>query len=252
MSLDRARETRDSKDSAEVQRLGRTKLPDLLSGASGTPFSRRPLPEFGLGEERQAPSGQFYNWYDHHSGVEYTRQGPAETAEAFERRLIPDALGSLRERAWDVEAGLARLRGRLERLRSDPAEQRRMDELLAEIPPPESFIGMPPAKEALIELPPPSSKAADEFLAEIPPSESLVYNPLVKERLIELRPQLGKAALDRPLDYLRSKDEHGERVVDKILINPTPSKDEHGMNKIRGLNRIRGKDQSGGSGKLSI
>jgi hypothetical protein len=60
-----------------------------------------------------------------------------------------------------VEAGLARLRPRLERLRNDPAEQRRIDEFLAEIPPPESFVRTPPAKEPLIELSPRPGK--DEF-----------------------------------------------------------------------------------------
>jgi hypothetical protein len=75
-----------------------------------------------------------------------------------------------------VEAGLARLRPRLERLRNDPAEQRRIDELLAEIPPPESFVRTPPAKEPLIEL----------------------------------SPRPGKGVLDTPLVHLPSKDEQDQ------------------------------------------
>jgi hypothetical protein len=171
MSLDLPREWKEGKDSAEVQQPERVQLPDRLIGASGTPFFLRRSPaEFGLAEERTS--------FDltHFDRLEYVRERPAGMPEIIQRRLIPDALGSPRARDWDVEAGLARLRHRLERLRSDPAEQRRMDELLAEIPPPESFVRTPPAKEPLIDLSPRSSKSA----------------------------------LDTPLVHLRSKDEHGK------------------------------------------
>jgi hypothetical protein len=198
MPLDRAPEWKERKDSAEAQEPERIKQPDRLTGIISQPdriklpdrptriisrsFFRRTPAELEPGEERM-PFDLTHRVFTFTRGEWAPYVGGARIGE----------FGSPRERDWDVEAGLARLRSRLERLRSDPAEQRRMDELLAEIPPPESFVRIPPTKE--------------------PP--------------IELSPRSAKGALDTPLISLPSKDE-------------------------RGRNRIRGKDEFGGRGKLGI
>jgi hypothetical protein len=77
------------------------------------------------------------------------RQGAGEVLlPAAEKQFLRQVLADQEQREWDVHSAETRFTKRLERLHTDPAEQRRIDQIVEEIPPDRPPSG-PVAKDSL-------------------------------------------------------------------------------------------------------
>jgi hypothetical protein len=155
---------------------------------------------------------------------------------AAERQALREMFGERGPSEWDEGAGLARFKKGIERLRDDPAEQRRIDEIIAAVPPRTSLVRSPLAKE------PPTEKLSQQLGGKIEINNSLINHSPTKD-------EHGKGRIDLPVRFPLTRHEPGKGEVDRPLIERpliefTPTiTDEHG--KIQ----IKGKDESGGKGK---
>jgi len=187
-----------------------TKKPVKDVTIPGAPTERQPVTEYlGTSGRLRQDAG------------ELLRQDAAELLmPAAERQLLRELLGGPGQDDWDKHAGLARFRKGLEKLRSDPAEQRRIDQIIEAVPPDKPFSG-PLAKESLSQ--PSGMDVIDNSVIYKPPAKShdnpIIYKPPAKD-------------LDNPVIKATPKG-----LDDSVIYKP-PAKGEFGKDKVDSKNQF--------------